>query len=89
MRSALAPLFLRLELRLYAKIKRIKIRLSFVIRFTLIGSVNKLFDMFPDKEFYAFAVMRTISNISEFKNWYAPVTGTITLQEDGNTLRRP
>ena len=56
---------------------------------TLIGSVNKLFDMFPDKEFYAFAVMRTISNISEFKNWYAPVIGTITLQEDGNTLRRP
>lgn len=56
---------------------------------TLIGAVNKLFDVFPDKEFYAFAVMRTISNPQEFGSWHSPVKGEITLREDGETFRRP
>lgn len=56
---------------------------------TLLGAANRLVDAFPDTPISAFAVMRTISNEDEFEDMYAPCVGTITLDEYGNSFRRP
>lgn len=56
---------------------------------TLLGAANLLADAFPETPIRAFAAMRTISNPNEFNGLYDPCTGTITLQKNGETLRRP
>ncbi len=56
---------------------------------TLLGATNRLVDAFPGTRIRAFAAMRTISNPTEFENWYKPCVGTIELRDSGDTLRRP
>ena len=56
---------------------------------TLLGAANKLADAFPKAHVTAFAVMRTISDTTEFEKIYSPVIGTIELQPSGETFRRP
>lgn len=56
---------------------------------TLLGAANLLADAFPGTPIRAFAAMRTISNPNEFNELYDPCTGTIELQESGDTQRRP
>jgi len=56
---------------------------------TLLGAANLLADAFPETPIRAFAAMRTISNPNEFNGLYYPCAGTIMLQNNGETLRRP
>jgi Predicted amidophosphoribosyltransferases len=56
---------------------------------TLLGAANRLVEAFPKTCIRAFAVMRTISNPSEFNQLYDPCKGTIELRESDDTLRRP
>ena len=57
---------------------------------TLLGAANRLHDVFPAAKIRAFAVMRTISDPSEFRAFYDPRIGTITYREEqGDTIRRP
>jgi predicted amidophosphoribosyltransferase len=56
---------------------------------TLLGAANRLADVFPRTPIYAFAAIRTVSNPNEFKKIYDPCSGTITLRDSGDTLRRP
>lgn len=56
---------------------------------TLLGAANLLADAFPETTIRAFAAMRTISNPDEFNRLYDPCVGTIELQNNGDTLRRP
>lgn len=56
---------------------------------TLLGAANLLADAFPETPIRAFAAMRTISNPNEFNGLYDPCIGTIVLQKNGETLRRP
>jgi hypothetical protein len=56
---------------------------------TLLGSANRLADIFPKAHITTFAAMRTISNPEEFENIYSPVIGTIELSANGETFRRP
>jgi hypothetical protein len=53
-----------------------------------IGAASRLREAFPTSEISCFAIMRTISNASEFKSVVAPVSGTVTLK-NGQTFRRP
>lgn len=55
----------------------------------LLGAANRLADAFPKTRIRAFAAMRTISNPSEFAEWYEPCTGVIELRVSGDTIRRP
>jgi len=55
----------------------------------LLGCANRLADAFPQSHIHAFAVMRTISNSTEFANIYEPCIGSIDLLETGETIRRP
>jgi len=56
---------------------------------TLLGAANRVVEAFPKTRIRAFAVMRTISNPSDFIQLYDPCEGTIKLRESGDTLRRP
>jgi predicted amidophosphoribosyltransferase len=56
---------------------------------TLLGAANLLAEAFPETPIRAFAAMRTISNPDEFSRLYDPCVGTIELQNNGETLRRP
>ena len=60
----------------------------FFHRATLIWAVNRLSERFTDKTFYAFAVMRTINKMQDFKKSFDPVIETIILREDENAIRR-
>lgn len=56
---------------------------------TLIGAANRLADAFPQTRIRGFAVIRTISNPSEFNKLYDPCDGVIQLLESGQTKRIP
>jgi predicted amidophosphoribosyltransferase len=56
---------------------------------TLLGSANRLSEIYPTTPIFAFAAIRTISNPHEFNKIYNPSTGTISLNESGDTFRRP
>lgn len=56
---------------------------------TLIGSANKLHDLFPHIEIKGFAAVRTISDPSSFVKWLEPVKGKITLYLGGYLNRQP
>lgn len=56
---------------------------------TILGSANRLADAYPQANIKALAAMRTISNTTDFKNFYDPCIGTIQLRQTGDTLRRP
>lgn len=57
---------------------------------TILGAAWRLGDMYPDVKVVAFAAVRTVSNPSEFKNWYDPVKGEVNYREQyGDTIRRP
>ncbi|HZY95442.1 MAG TPA: phosphoribosyltransferase [Candidatus Bathyarchaeia archaeon] len=56
---------------------------------TFLGAANRLVQAFPEARIYAWAAMRTISNSSEFKSLYSPVSETITYRSDSDdSLRR-
>ena len=55
---------------------------------TALGAVNKLGESFPDANIRVFAVMRTISNQSEFSNIVDPCTGYVSLSRV-DTFRVP
>ncbi|HIH88537.1 TPA: phosphoribosyltransferase [Candidatus Bathyarchaeota archaeon] len=56
---------------------------------TILGSANRLADLYPQANIKAFAAMRTMSNATDFKNFYDSCVGTIQLRQSGDTLRRP
>jgi len=56
---------------------------------TLIGAANRLIEAFPETTIRAFAVMRTISNSTQFEQLNDPCIGNITLRSFGDTIRRP
>jgi len=56
---------------------------------TLLGSANRLADVYPQARIRAFAAMRTISNPDDFNKVNDPCIGTIELRELGDTIRRP
>ena len=56
---------------------------------TSLGAVNRIHEAFPDADIRVFAIMRTITNASEFSGVVDPCVGCITLRSDCTTLRRP
>lgn len=56
---------------------------------TSLGAVNRIKEAFPEAHVRVFAVMRTISNSSEFRTIVDPCIGRITLRDDYRTFRRP
>ena len=54
-----------------------------------LASANKLADAYPGVLIKGFAVIRTQSEPSSFRNDNGPSVGTITLQPNGRTVRRP
>jgi predicted amidophosphoribosyltransferase len=56
---------------------------------TVLGAANRLAKSYPDARIAAFMVLRSVSNPSEFKGVRESVCGSITLQPNGGTLRRP
>ena len=56
---------------------------------TLLGAASRLATAFPKTKICAFAVMRAITNESDFDEEYSPVVGKISLRSQGDTLRRP
>lgn len=56
---------------------------------TLLGSANKLHQIFPKTPIKAFVVVRTVSSSAQFREIYDPVHGHIKLLDDGNTRRAP
>ena len=55
----------------------------------LLASANKLADAYHGVQVRAFAVIRTQSDPSTFRQDNGPCVGTITLQHNGRTVRRP
>ena len=55
---------------------------------TLLGTINKLTDAFPNAKINGFALVRTISNAHDFNKIEDPCIGTVTLRGD-QTSRRP
>ena len=55
---------------------------------TLLGAASRLAETFPKATIRTFAVVRTISDTSQFSKIIAPVRGQITLR-GGETFRRP
>src|SRR5438132_5972585 len=56
---------------------------------TLLGAANCLVESSPDAKVAAFVALRAVSNPSEFKGVREPVIGSITLQANGGTMRKP
>lgn len=56
---------------------------------TLIGCASRLKEKFPGVPIFAFAVMRTITEAGEFKNYQSPCIGKIELYNSGKTHRSP
>ncbi len=55
---------------------------------TFLGSANRLIEYFPKVDIKCFAAIRTVSNPSDFVNWFKPVKGQIDSSLNGAT-RRP
>jgi predicted amidophosphoribosyltransferase len=56
---------------------------------TLLACTSLLAERFPEAEVRAFALVRAMTNPSEFDGMLAPAIGSITLRPQGDTLRRP
>jgi len=57
---------------------------------TFLGAANRLWEVFPEAQIWAFAGMRTISNPAEFEALDNPVKGRIWYRPDkDDSLRRP
>lgn len=56
---------------------------------TLLGAANRLAESYPEAKIAAFVALRAVSNPSEFKGVRESVCGSITIQPNGGTLRRP
>lgn len=56
---------------------------------TILGAVSKIQEAFPEVEFFAFAIMRTITGTNDFIHYDEPVIGRIILRQDGQTWRDP
>lgn len=56
---------------------------------TMLACASRLKASFPDIDVKGFAVVRTISDPTEFTHMLDPVRGSITLRDRGDTLRRP
>jgi hypothetical protein len=56
---------------------------------TLLGAANRLVESYPEAKVAAFVALRAVSNPSEFKGVREPVIGSITLQANGGTMRKP
>lgn len=56
---------------------------------TALGCAWRILHTFPGAEVRAFAGCRVLWNGSHVERVYSPVVGTISLQEDGRTLRSP
>lgn len=56
---------------------------------TFIGCAGLLREKFPDVPILAFAVIRTISEINNFKSYQDPCIGNIILNRNGETRRDP
>ena len=57
---------------------------------TLLGAANKIVEVLPRAQVYAFAAMRTISDSSDFETLFKPVLGSIQYRpRTEDTLRRP
>ena len=54
-----------------------------------LGAANKIHEKFPDADIRVFAVMRPITNPSEFHAIVAPCIGWVMLSNNGATFRRP
>ena len=55
----------------------------------MLASANKLADAYEGVQIKGFAVIRTQSDRSAFRDDNGPAVGTITLQDTGRTVRRP
>lgn len=56
---------------------------------TLLACAALLAEQFPEVEVRTFGMVRSVSKPQEFAGMLAPVSGTITLRPQGDTLRRP
>jgi len=57
---------------------------------TVLGAAWRVAEAYPGARIIAFALMRTVSNPSEFKSLFDPVLGKITFRpEAGDAIRRP
>lgn len=56
---------------------------------TFLGAAGRVAGLYPNADIRAFAAMRTVSNSNEFNHVMDPRIGTITLKDDGHSLRRP
>lgn len=56
---------------------------------TLLACASRLSEAYPESRIEAFALVRAVSNPSEFCAILSPVRGTIQLRDRGDTLRRP
>lgn len=56
---------------------------------TLLGSANRLLESYPTTPIKGFAVIRTISDPSQFEKITHPLVGTIVLRSNGLCRRRP
>ena len=56
---------------------------------TMLGAANRLVESYPKAQIAAFAALRSVSDPSQFKGVSESVSGFITLQPNGGTLRRP
>lgn len=56
---------------------------------TFLAAASRVHDAFPNARVTAFAAMRAMSSPNEFSALFDPCLGTISLKDDGGTLRRP
>lgn len=56
---------------------------------TLLAAVSRVQEALPGARVRGFAIVRTLSDPTEFKEMFAPIAGHITLMVDGQTARRP
>jgi hypothetical protein len=56
---------------------------------TLLGAANRLAESYPYARIGGFVALRAVSNPLEFKHTRESVSGSITMQSGGGTLRRP
>lgn len=56
---------------------------------SMMGAANRLADAFPDAKIRGFAITRTVSRSEEFRSIEDPQIGSIRLEANGETCRKP
>lgn len=56
---------------------------------TFIGAASKILEFSPQTEVYAFAAMRALTDPTDFKSLFTPVSGKIRLPDSGQPQRYP